>query len=427
MNGPAGSLRLALFSDGAAPLPGGDARATLDRLVHAIRDRGGDVRLFSSAEQDGGDDLRQTVPSVPFWSFPELRITAPARARTTQALAAWRPTLVHAAAPFGVGLAGRGAARALGVPYVTSYQPELVGYATNVGLAALRRPGWALLRWFHNGGARTYCPSRAAAGELRAHGIERLAVWSPGVDVEAFHPAHRSDDMRRRLGADDGTFVVASSARLARGDGFDVACRVMRLVQQTTTRRIVWAVAGSGPEVARCRAAAPPDSVFVGLAEGGASGAFYASADLFLSTAVGASVGEGVLESMASGVPVLAAGSSAARELLAGMRGATATGSDVEALAVRLISLAGDARERAVLREHALAFARRRSWLNVLGDLVASFERITRDARARARAARPSGEVEVPRFLAPGLADVRPSPLGRPIVSDARPESSPRP
>ena len=428
MNGPSGSLRLALFSDGDLPLLGGVAHETVEHLVDAVRERGGDVRVFASFTRDADLErgITEAVPGVPFWSFPEIRITAPARARATQVLAAWRPTLVHAATPFGIGLAGRGAARALGIPFVTAYQPELVAYTSGVGLAALRRPGFAFLRWFHNGGARTYCPSRAAAAELRAHGVERLAVWTPGVDVGTFHPLNRSSALRERIGADGSTFVVASSARLALADGFDVACRVMHLVQQTSTRRILWVVAGTGPDAARCRAAAPAGPVFLGELDRGAAGAFHATADLFLSTATGAHVGPGVMESMASGVPVLAANSQAARELLGGMRGATATANDVEAIALRLISLAGDTRERAVLRDHALSYVRRHSAQHAVDDLVASFERITRDSRARARAVRPSGEVPIATFLEPGLADAHPATPKSPMRESPRPHPTPR-
>ena len=53
---------------------------------------------------------------------------------------AWRPTLIHAATPFGIGLSGRAAARQLGIPFVSSYHTHFSAYVRfyNLGAHKLR-------------------------------------------------------------------------------------------------------------------------------------------------------------------------------------------------------------------------------------------------------------------------------------------------
>src|SRR5262245_38086295 len=102
-------LRLALFTDTFLPQLNGVTR-TLDRLVAAIRERGGDALTWTTTDPAAvADPGVRRLASVPFWAYPTLRLAAPGAARVTRELRAFAPTLVHAATPFGVGLAGRAA------------------------------------------------------------------------------------------------------------------------------------------------------------------------------------------------------------------------------------------------------------------------------------------------------------------------------
>jgi hypothetical protein len=188
----AASLRLAVFTDTALPQLNGVSH-TLDRLVQGVRARGGAIRLFTTtdpaAERDA-DVVRWA--SVPFPTYPQVRFALPSARAAAAELRAWGATLVHAATPFGLGVAGCRAARALGVPLVTSYHTSLHTYATYCRLHALTEAGWAYLRWFHNAGLRTYVPTHAVRHELAGRGVRGTAVWGRGVDPARFNPGWRS-------------------------------------------------------------------------------------------------------------------------------------------------------------------------------------------------------------------------------------------
>jgi len=158
------ALRLALFTDTYPPQINGVSR-TLERLANAVRDRGGEARVYTTTDPQTSafDPLVWRRASVPFWAYPQLRLAAPVRGAAYRDLRAWRPTLIHSATPFGMGLAGRASARTLDVPMVTSYHTSFSEYAKFYRLGALSALGWAFFRWFHNSGARTYVPTHASA------------------------------------------------------------------------------------------------------------------------------------------------------------------------------------------------------------------------------------------------------------------------
>jgi glycosyltransferase involved in cell wall biosynthesis len=400
----AASVRLALFSDTYPPQLNGVSR-TLERLVAAVRARGGAVRVYTTTDPGAADaaglsgDIWRR-PSVPFWAYPQLRISAPVRGAAYTDLRAWRPTLIHAATPFGMGLAGRGCARALGVPLVTSYHTSFNEYAKFYRLGALSGSGWAYIRWFHNSGARTFVPTRAVMEELRRLRFHRLALWGRGVDTTRFNPAFRSPALRARLGADDDTVVVAYVGRLAAEKGLEVALGAMRELAPRAIRngdplrsdregrggrpRIIFAVAGDGPYAQHCRRTAPPAPAvhFLGRLEGRALSELYASADLFIFPSATDTFGNVLLEAMASGVAVIGADVGPTRELLAAGGGITVPAGDAHAFADAIEGLTADPARRGAIARDGAIYAATCSWNHIFNDLITAYRDVIADAGA---------------------------------------------
>ncbi len=366
-------LRLAIFSDTYSPQVNGVAR-TLERLVRAVQERGGVARVFTLDDPDAApspDVVR--YPSVPFWAYKQLRLSWPAQRRVNADVAAFAPTLLHAATEFGVGMSGRRAARVLGVPFVSSYHTSFTAYAAFYRLGLLAQPGWLFLRWFHNIGKRTYCPTQAIVDEVKAEGFTNTAIWSRGVDMDRFSPRFRSAALRERVGATDDALVVTYVGRVAAEKRLDVALHAVRIASEARPGRIRFVAVGDGPYEAELRRLAPEGSWLPGKLLGDELSAAYASGDVFIFPSTTDTFGNVLLEAMASGMPVVGADVGPTREQLAPDRGWLVEPGNVQAFADALVALVDEPGRLAHARERALAFAASKTWDAVWDALISDY------------------------------------------------------
>ena len=257
---------------------------------------------------------------------------------------------------------------------MTSYHNHFTAYAHFYQLGLLHDVGWRFLRWFHNSGRRTYCPTEAVAAEVRAHGFANTAVWGRGVDTRTFAPAWRTPSLRASIGLREHELVVLYVGRVAREKGIDDAIDAMRLLRALPDAppcRLL--VVGDGPYLARCRERAGSNVTFAGHHAGAQLSRLYATADLFVLPSTTETFGNVTLEAMASGLPVIAAESAVTRELLTPGAGSFHPPGDAKALASHIARWGRDpALRRAAGRKGRLA-AMDRSWERVLDRLFGDY------------------------------------------------------
>ena len=369
-------VRIALFSDTYPPQMNGVSR-TLERLVIAARHRGAVVRIFTTTDPElahaDADEVRWN--SVPFWAYPQVRLSAPRAFAARAALTGFRPDIVHVATEFGVGIAGRMAARSLRIPLVTSYHTSFAAYAEFYRLGALAGLGWRYFRWFHSAAARTFTPTEAIRSEVQAHGFANVGVWGRGVDGERFDPAFRSLEWRRGLGIADDAMVVLYVGRIAKEKGLEHALSAMHeLAARAPAIRFVYV--GDGPYQAELRAAAPATAIFTGRLSGIPLSTAYASSDVFLFPSVTDTFGNVLLEAMASGLVVVSADAGNTRELVGTTRGVIIPVEQPGAIARALIALEHDRVTHEAIRDAAQRWARERTWSQVWNGLFGEYQRV---------------------------------------------------
>lgn len=369
----ASKLRLALFTDTYTPQINGVAR-TLDRLSAAVHARGGAVRVFTPADPEASN-LEHVVrfPSTPFWAYKQLRLAWPSMRQIRAQMREFQPTIVHVATPFGIGLAGRRAAKESGIPIVSSYHTSFSAYSRHYKLGIVADPMWKFLRWFHNSTQKTYCPSHAIARELDEHGFANTAIWSRGVDATQFRPTFRSAAMRASMGADDDTLVVTYVGRLAAEKGLDVAAAAVRLAASRRPGKIVFLCVGDGPYENEVRRIAPDGSWLPGKLTGTRLSEAYASGDVFLFPSITDTFGNVIVEAMASGLPVVGADFGATRELVGTDRGWLVKAGDVEGFAQVLVDLVDNPSLRTHPRNEALEFAKSNTWDRIWNGLIGDY------------------------------------------------------
>jgi glycosyltransferase involved in cell wall biosynthesis len=371
-------MRIALFAETFLPKWDGVAH-TLCRLLDHLAARGHASLMFApeGAPPRYANTAIVGLPGFAFPLYPDLRMVSPT-ANVEERLADFRPDLVHLVNPALLGWAGLRHARTLEVPVIASYHTDIPGYAERYGLGMLREPLWAYFRWIHNQADLNLCPSRFTCDELQGRGFRRLAIWGRGVDTVRFSPRQRSETWRLRLsGGQPEAPLLLYVGRLA------VEKRVewlRALLYELPGVRL--AIVGDGPLRARLEEQfTETPTVFTGYLRGEDLAQAYASADLFVFPSANETLGNVVLEAMASGLPVVAPRSGGVVDhVVDGENGFLVDKDDVYDMVAAVRTLVADpplvGRLAAAARQHA----ERQSWQAILDGLLAHYELLARPA-----------------------------------------------
>ena len=385
-------MRVAIVSECFLPVVNGVTNSVL-RVVEHLTAAGHDVLVVAPGTDGPTEYAGAAVVRVPALDLPvvtSMPVGVPSR-RVLTALRAFRPDVVHLAAPFVVGYAGLVAARRLGVPTVAVYQTDVAGFAASYGLGLTARAAWRWTCRLHGQADRTLSPSTWATEALRARGVPRVHRWARGVDTRRFTPSRRDPALRAEL-APDGELLVGYVGRLAPEKQVD------RLVALDGLPGVRLVVVGTGPAEEALRAALPR-AAFLGFQDGDDLARTYASLDVFVHTGPAETFCQAVQEALASGLPVVAPDAGGPRDLvLPGRTGYLVPPRPEHAGADHPASVAADARLRAAvaaladagLRRRFGAAARRsvlrRTWSTVGDELLAHYGEVI-GAAAPGRAA----------------------------------------
>lgn len=378
-------MKIAFFTETFLPKMDGVVR-TMCQTIHQLREMGHEVLIFAP---DGGISEFEGFRVVgmkwrAFPLYPELRLAFP-RASMRGELVEFRPDLLHIADPALLGIAGLyyGGGKdggALRLPVVVAYHTDLPKYLDYYGLRFLGPYVWKILRVRHRRATLTLCTSGAMVNQLRAHGIEPVALWPGAVDTEMFRPCRRSGAMRARLTeGNPESPLLLYVGRLSSEKNLESLRPVLEAHPGTRL-----ALVGDGPQrpsLEKHFAGLPVH--FAGFLYQQELASAYASSDIFVMPSRTETLGLVVLEAMASGLPVVAARAGGIPEMIEdGVTGYLA-GTGSEAIE-RVGALLGSPEQRAMMGQRAREAASRRSWEESTRQLIGQYERAVGMQRLRA-------------------------------------------
>ena len=191
-----------------------------------------------------------------------------------------------------------------------SYHTHLPLYGRNyLGfIPYIEEMAWAALRYTHSRADLTLVTSPQMKEELEANGIPRVEVWRKGIDTVKFQPKFKSTEFRRRMlglvddtQKDNGELLLVYVGRL----GAEKRLKDIKpVLEQLPDARLC--IVGKGPQEEELKEYFEgTNTVFTGQLTGDDLSAAFASADVFMMPSDSETLGFVVLESMASGVPVI--------------------------------------------------------------------------------------------------------------------------
>jgi phosphatidylinositol alpha 1,6-mannosyltransferase len=371
-------MRVAVISESFLPVVSGVTTSVCQVLEHLARE-GHDAIVIApaGAPREYAGFPVHTVPAIEYRQFP---VGLPSQ-RVQRLLAEFRPDVLHAASPFLLGAQGIAAANRLGVPSVAVFQTDVAGYARRNRLGPATNLAWRFVKWVHEGADLTLVPSTASMRDLRRIGLGRLAGWTRGVDLVAYHPKNRADPavaaLRERL-SPAGEIVVGYVGRMAPEK------QVERFRALRGLPGIRLALVGDGPSLpALRRELAGMPVTWLGRLAGPDLAAAYASFDVFLHAGTEETFGQTIQEAHAAGLPVVAPRAGGPIDLVAHEEtGLLFTPDDNRDLRRCVARLVGDGALRRRMGEAGRRAVLGRSWESVCGTLQAHYERVIDERQA---------------------------------------------
>ena len=242
------------------------------------------------------------VPGPPFPLYPDLKMAFP-RPSIGEALAEFRPDLIHTAQPMLLGSSAFYYSSQYRVPLVISYHAQVDRYLHYYGIGMLEPLFWKAHKTAYNGADLVLCTSQVMVDLLKRQGIRRVELWQRGVDTETFRPELASPAMRVRLteGHPEEKLLLYVG-RLSAEKSLEAARPILAAVPGLRL-----ALVGDGPHREKLqRHFVGTPIYFAGYLTGAELAAAYASADIFFMPSRTETLGLVVLEAMAAGTPVVA-------------------------------------------------------------------------------------------------------------------------
>ena len=319
-------MKLMLFTDTLGDV-NGVSRFIRDVGAEASR-TGRDLRIVTST--------RFEVPDEPYIinidpvfarrmpKYENLEIVIPPLLRLLRLTDAERPDMIHVSTPGPVGLAGVLAAAMLRVPLCGVYHTDFPAYIDHLfGDGVLTRITASFMKLVYGRFSTIFTRSTDYMDALESLGLDRSRMirLAPGINLAQFRTEFRDVAAWARYpGVRRGSVKVLSCGRISVEKNLPLLARAWPEARRRITAAGVDAqliVVGDGPYRAEMEPLLTPyDTVFLGFKHGRELGELYASSDFFVFPSVTDTLGQVVLESQSSGLPVLVSDQGGPKEVV---------------------------------------------------------------------------------------------------------------
>lgn len=371
-------MRIAIFSDTYAPEVNGVAR-TLKQYTNYLSEQKIEFKLFvpDSCAKIPAVPQVQRFTSIPFLLYPECRIALPNPLDIKQTLDEFKPTLIHIATPFNMGLYGLHYGKKYDIPMVASYHTHFDDYLKYYHLPFLQKWIWKYMTWFHRSFEKVYVPSESTKEKLLTEKIhQNIEIWGRGVNHRFFSPLKTNSKIREKFGIKE-KYILLYVGRIAPEKDIKVVLETFNLLPELLQKETHLLIVGDGPLFEKLSEQTHDQITWTGFMEGEALAEIYASSDLFIFPSSTETFGNVVLEAQSSGLPVIGANAGGVQHLINhGENGFLYNARDVSNFVLHTSKLLENSDLRKQMGYESRQFALSQSWEHIFEQLIVSFQEV---------------------------------------------------
>ncbi|MEH7122263.1 glycosyltransferase family 1 protein [Bacillus sp. JJ1773] len=367
-------MKIAFFTDTFYPEINGVAR-TLKQFTDYLTRENISFKVFapSTLSSEYLTPYIHRFKSLPFFLYPECRFAFPNPFQMREELIHFAPDIIHVATPFNLGVCGAYYAKKLNIPLVGSYHTDFDYYLQYYDLPNLSKYLWKYMNWFHRPLQKIYVPSSESIGKLRKRGFTNMEVWSRGVDCKLFHPYYDKLVVRKRYQIRK-KYLLIYVGRLAPEKDVNTLLEIAKALPPYINENLHWLIVGDGPSRAQLQNAALENMDFTGFLQGKELAEIYSAADLFVFPSPTETFGNVVLESFASGTPVIGANSGGVKCIIQeGVTGRLCPPGNVPQFTKAVIELLYDHSLRSQMGIEGRKYAFEQKWDTIFEKLLKSY------------------------------------------------------
>ena len=369
-------MKIALFTDTFVPQVNGVSK-TLKRLADYLERQQIEHQIYAPhyAREDYYSHHIRRFKSLPFFLYPECRITFPNKIKLNEQLKEFKPDLLHIATPFNLGLTGLRYGKKNNIPMVASSHTHFDHYLKYYRMEFLSPWMKRYFNWFYQDHfKKIFVPSCETKDHLHSQGFSNIFYWKRGVDTDIFQPHIDTRDFRERYGI-RAPFVFLFVSRLAQEKNLATLAKIIKQLPDSIRNKSQWLVVGDGPMRTKLESELEHDAIFTGYLEGEALAQAYATADLFVFPSASETFGNVVLEAFASKTPVIGANKGGVTELIKhGKTGYLCDPYDPSDYIEKITTLLEHPMLLQTMGERGRQFALKQSWDNIFSQLIADYE-----------------------------------------------------
>lgn len=372
-------MRIAYFTDTYLPQINGVTN-TLGKLGGYLSSHNIKHKFFApeyaQSQKVNNDSPVKRFRSISFPLYPECRLSIPLYHKMCAEVDKFNPDIIHLMTPLGIGFMGLRYANEKGIPAVSSFTTNFDSYLKYYKLEFFEELVWSYFKWFHANCKANFCPSNETLNVLKGKGIENLRIMTRGIDTAMFNPERRNQEFRKKFNTGD-KLLFLYVGRIALEKDLDIMVDSINEINSMHPDAAQFVFVGDGPYTSVIKEKAPNNVFTTGYLKGKELAEAYASCDVFAFPSGTETLGNVVLEAMASGLPVIAVNSGGVKDNVKdGYNGIMCEYRSVNSFTSAISRFITDKELIKQLGENARDYTMKKSWESVFEQLLIDYEDI---------------------------------------------------